>query len=92
MKLGLILVLAVGTLLATIGCTRSDAEVRRLAQEGVATALVALPTLTPRPTATPQPTATPLTFPPTVTPVTFPPPPTPQPTPTPVTFPMVAAR
>ena len=89
MKTATPLWLTIGVLVLTSGCGLSEEEVRRLADERIATAAAAVPTVTPALTPTPQPTATPITLPsiptphPTATPVTFPLTPTPQPTATP---------
>ena len=46
-------------LLLALACQRSDADMGKLADEGIATALAAVPTITPQPTATPQKSAAP---------------------------------
>ena len=87
MKRRFAVALVVGLLLAGMACSTSNNDIRRVANESVATALAALPTVTPAPTVTPQPTPSPLAIPATPTPFILPPLPTPVPTATPFTFP-----
>lgn len=90
MKPATVLWLTIGVLVLTSGCGLSEEEVRRLADERIATAAAAVPTVTPAPTPTPQPTATPIALPPIPTPqptATPAPTATPQPTPTPIRLP-----
>lgn len=87
MKASMALWTLIAILLLTIACGVSEEEAQRLADERIATAAAAVPTITPAPTATPQPTATPITLPPIPTPqptATPAPTATPQPTPTPL--------
>ena len=52
-------ILATLLLLLALACQRSDADVGQLVDERIATAMAAVPTITPQPTATPQATAAP---------------------------------
>ena len=90
MKKGFSAALALGIVLLLFACSRTEDEVRRIANESVATALALVPTATPAPTVTPQPTPSPqptATPQPTPMPMVFPATPTPAPTPTPTTVP-----
>ena len=51
-------ILAFGVLLALYGCANSEGDIRRIADESVATALALFPTTTPQPTASATPTPT----------------------------------
>ena len=89
LRKGLTLALGLGAFLVVLGCSNpsqavSDADIRRIADEAVASDAALVPTVTP------QPTATPITIPFTPTPISLPPFPTPLPTPTPITFPPTA--
>lgn len=74
-------------LVGSIACGPSQDDIRRIADEQIATALSRLPTETPVPTSTAQPTATPITLPPSLTPPSTA---TPQPTATPLVMPATA--
>ena len=53
-------VMAILLLILALACQRSDEDVNQLVDEGITTALDAIPTITPQPTAQPVPTASPV--------------------------------